>query len=550
MPRVLISYSRDSDEHAERMLALSDRLRADGVDCRIDQYVTDGPPQGWPLWMDEEIDAADAILVVFTKRYTEKTKDKKCSGVKFESVLILQDLYEAGMLNKKFIPVVLDPSDAQHLVKWLRAYECYDVSDESGYERLRRRLLDDPELIMPPVGVVVRKGPRRQEAQRPRMHLAPIATTAQEPLHAWPLARPYSSAPFDIGAVWGMQTGAFIGIIEGVPAAAVASRLHAAQELLQQVLSRDDTLQIPRREWLILDTFSGRIDPANVVDDLNKFVPGLPRGVIVDIVDARPATLESLQDLARALLRGETDAMVVPVDRELASSLGGVAEIERVLRGSGASIEIMRATPEPDAAITNAAAGSDADREQKRRSLWIAANVDEWLDRWLMAYVISDGSELAALCAIPDSQGTATVRDIGLGLLRLARSAPARRTEVLAALERIETLFDRDMQTVVNAWRKEQPAADASDDLLLRAGMSRSADPTDSFAAHPLFVQSDLPTRDRLLDLLRQDARVRAMLGLCTPEEWMALRADSVAAEEAVDLRLQRPLPQGRLDDR
>src|SRR6478672_5919827 len=106
MPRLLISYSHDSDEHAERVLALSDRLRADGVDCRIDQYVTGGPPQGWPLWMDEELDVANAVVVVFTKRYAEKAKEKKRSGVKFESVLILQDLYELGMLNEKFIPIV------------------------------------------------------------------------------------------------------------------------------------------------------------------------------------------------------------------------------------------------------------------------------------------------------------------------------------------------------------------------------------------------------------------------------------------------------------
>jgi len=49
VPRVFISYSHDSPEHEDRLLALSDRLRQDGVDCRIDQY-EQSPAEGWPKW--------------------------------------------------------------------------------------------------------------------------------------------------------------------------------------------------------------------------------------------------------------------------------------------------------------------------------------------------------------------------------------------------------------------------------------------------------------------------------------------------------------------
>ena len=50
-PRLFISYSHDSREHQDRVRALADRLRADGVDAVIDQYDT-APPDGWPIWMD------------------------------------------------------------------------------------------------------------------------------------------------------------------------------------------------------------------------------------------------------------------------------------------------------------------------------------------------------------------------------------------------------------------------------------------------------------------------------------------------------------------
>ena len=53
-PRVFISYSHDSAEHRDRVLELADRLRADGIDAMIDQYVQ-FPPEGWPAWCEAEI---------------------------------------------------------------------------------------------------------------------------------------------------------------------------------------------------------------------------------------------------------------------------------------------------------------------------------------------------------------------------------------------------------------------------------------------------------------------------------------------------------------
>ncbi|MDJ0706097.1 MAG: toll/interleukin-1 receptor domain-containing protein [Leptolyngbyaceae cyanobacterium MO_188.B28] len=157
-PRVLISYSHDSDAHAVQVRQLSNRLRADGVDCRIDQYILN-PAEGWPLWMDEQVEAANFVLVVFTERYATRSKQKQKSGVRFESVLILQELYEAGLINDKFIPVLFDPVDSKHIVKWLKPFNHYTVDSDTGYESLRRRLLNDPTVVMPPLGSPTKKGP-------------------------------------------------------------------------------------------------------------------------------------------------------------------------------------------------------------------------------------------------------------------------------------------------------------------------------------------------------------------------------------------------------
>jgi hypothetical protein len=44
-PKVFISYSHDSQEHKDRILALANRLRAGGIDCNIDQY-EESPAEG------------------------------------------------------------------------------------------------------------------------------------------------------------------------------------------------------------------------------------------------------------------------------------------------------------------------------------------------------------------------------------------------------------------------------------------------------------------------------------------------------------------------
>jgi len=51
MNRVFISYAHGSAERAAKVLALAQRLRSDGVDCRVDAFINGQPEEGWPLWM-------------------------------------------------------------------------------------------------------------------------------------------------------------------------------------------------------------------------------------------------------------------------------------------------------------------------------------------------------------------------------------------------------------------------------------------------------------------------------------------------------------------
>lgn len=153
MPKVFISYSHDSDQHDQNVLQLSDRFNKNHIDCEIDQYVNGSPEEGWPLWMEKKISEADFVLVVCTKTYLDRVQRKEApgigKGVKWESLLTYQDIYENGSLNRKFVPIFFNPTEAEFLPKPLKAVTHYDLSKDNKYEMLCRYLTGQPLTVKP-----------------------------------------------------------------------------------------------------------------------------------------------------------------------------------------------------------------------------------------------------------------------------------------------------------------------------------------------------------------------------------------------------------------
>jgi WD40 repeat protein len=162
-PRVFISYSRDSAAHCRRVLALAERLAGDGCACALDQY-DPHPAEGWPAWMDRQLDEADFVLVVCTAGYYRKAKAGRRPaaglGVRFESVLILSDLYHDGMWNERFVPVAFEEVAAAQILRPLRDYTRHRVDREDGYEDLLRQLTGQPRVRRPEPGALRTLPPR------------------------------------------------------------------------------------------------------------------------------------------------------------------------------------------------------------------------------------------------------------------------------------------------------------------------------------------------------------------------------------------------------
>lgn len=164
-PRVFVSYSHDSREHMDRVLALCDRLRREGVEAELDQYEP-VPREGWPRWTARKVEQADFVLIVCTETYRRRFDGHeevgKGSGVHWEGSRVFQALYDAGAQNDKFLPVLFSPADEAHIPWVLRGTTHFVVSDKEGYEQLHRYLTAQPAV--PPSEL----GPRRAWPLWPR----------------------------------------------------------------------------------------------------------------------------------------------------------------------------------------------------------------------------------------------------------------------------------------------------------------------------------------------------------------------------------------------
>ena len=153
-------------DHSERVLALSNRLRALGVGAELDRYHV-RPPQGWPQWCEEQLrpESSSFVLVICTPNYRARVENRVSAdegrGVYWEGAILYSYLYSAKG-NSRFVPVLLDdapeaaipvPLDG-HTRYRIRAFELADPD----FEALYRELTGQPETPKPILGDVIKLG--------------------------------------------------------------------------------------------------------------------------------------------------------------------------------------------------------------------------------------------------------------------------------------------------------------------------------------------------------------------------------------------------------
>jgi hypothetical protein len=234
--RVFISYRHEPErpEHADRVLELANRLRAQGIDASLDQY-EQSPPSGWPTWCEFEIKHADFVLMICTEAYyrciEEREEVDPGHGVLWEARIIRQLLYEAGAKTAKVIPVLFGEGKVDYIPLPVKGATYYIVDTEQGFENLYRLLTNQPRTRKPELGEV-RNLPERARQWREQ----PPAEDATR--RDVPLVRIFLSSPGDVAEERSLALQLIDSVLPKLP--------HLRERVHLQLIAWDDpAAQIP-----------------------------------------------------------------------------------------------------------------------------------------------------------------------------------------------------------------------------------------------------------------------------------------------------------------
>jgi formylglycine-generating enzyme required for sulfatase activity len=191
-PKVFISYSHDSQQHAARVLKLSDVLCSWGFDCHIDQYEL--APANWHTWMQSRIKEADFVLVVCTETYCRRFEGRETrpTGVGWEGGIITTELYQRQQDKAaKFIPVVFSADDHEHIPALLQPTHRHQINIETldggnpranqSSENLCRHLAGKPRAVKPKIGQIIELPPINHREDFDEPVIKPASPIIQPP---------------------------------------------------------------------------------------------------------------------------------------------------------------------------------------------------------------------------------------------------------------------------------------------------------------------------------------------------------------------------------
>lgn len=177
-PRVFVSYSHDSEPHAARVLALVQRLRGDGIDAWLDRFVS-SPEQGWPRWMQDEVEKADFVVLVCTATYRTRFEGRAEAGsgrgVNFEGVIAGQLLYDGKLDHARVIAVLFEREEVDAVPLAVRPSSRWVL--DAGYSELLGHLRGSGAVTPVALGV-----PLANEGMPEQMSLADQLSVLEEQL--------------------------------------------------------------------------------------------------------------------------------------------------------------------------------------------------------------------------------------------------------------------------------------------------------------------------------------------------------------------------------
>jgi FOG: TPR repeat len=153
-PRVFISYAHEDDNgaHAQQVRSLGQVLRAERIDVRLD-HIDAEVSRDWTAWMRQEIETADAILVIASPAYKRRAEGPEAdlsAGVAFEARLLRNELAHAPAgRSHRVVPVLFPGTTSKDLPAFLWSLKplVVDPITGTGVDTLLRRLAENPATV-------------------------------------------------------------------------------------------------------------------------------------------------------------------------------------------------------------------------------------------------------------------------------------------------------------------------------------------------------------------------------------------------------------------
>jgi hypothetical protein len=153
-PRVFVSYSYEDVRHQVWVRELAASLRSRGVDVALDQWDLQ-PGQEMTLFMESQVRDSDAVILVCTPTYAQKS-NLPLGGVGYERSLITADMLQAQSGKAKFIPILRKGDFQDGLPTYLgsrRAVDFRETRDQTeALDELIRAIFDVPAPSKPAIG--------------------------------------------------------------------------------------------------------------------------------------------------------------------------------------------------------------------------------------------------------------------------------------------------------------------------------------------------------------------------------------------------------------
>ena len=177
-PKVSVSYSWQDEAHLHWVGEFAARLRGDGVDVSLDQWIV-GLGKPLPEFMEKLVRENERVLVICTPTYKEKS-DGRIGGVGYEGDLMTGEILTQSK-REKFIPVLRTGNWTESIPSWLLGRAGVDLRGEEYSESEYRKLVD--ELLgrmpqAPPLGPPLVTNSREDSSHHARGVSAPQQETS------------------------------------------------------------------------------------------------------------------------------------------------------------------------------------------------------------------------------------------------------------------------------------------------------------------------------------------------------------------------------------